>query len=1314
MKFVSIVIILVIFLSIGSSVRSANVDPAVINELNTREKANVVVKYKNNVDARTMDLVESSISKKRRSFSNDKFAAEINSNELNKLKNSPFIEKIYYNAPVYAFLDASAPLINATYTNNISINGIKLNGTGETICVLDTGIDFNNPALGGCTGAGCKVLGGVNTIIFGNDSFMDYHSHGTHVSGIIASMNNTYRGVAPGANLMAIKVLDDSGSGTSSSIEDGINWCVNNATKFNITVITMSLGGSPLFTAECTDFATNPWLEPISLAINNATRNNITVTIATGNDGSTTSIAWPACLPNATRIGSTTKLDAVSSFTNANSLMHFLAPGSSITSTVLSNSYGIKSGTSMATPHAAGAFALLHQYKRLEGISNATPYQILDALNKTGKPINDSGRSNIIFPTINILAALIYLDAVKPSLSISSPLNNSVVFYTNMSLNYSVSDNLFLDKCWYTNVTGSNISLPSCQNITFLAVSNQLNNITFYANDSKGNVNSSQIFFTVSDLIIINISEPRNITYNRNTSLGLNFTVLGNTDKIWYKLDSQANVTITGNTTFNVSEGNHIIIVSSNDTTGRLNQTNVSFFVDITYPNTSFYSMNNIFNASFVNVNYSVSDNSAVDSCKLEWKNQSNSVINISLQNCINITLSNLSAGTHDIKIWVNDTAGNINVSENKTFIIDLVNPSISIQNPENTTIVNTNITLNFTVSENVKIDKCWYVFNSSSIDLTSCQNTTFSSLLGSNTILVFVNDTAGNVNFSSVSFTVPTNALSLSSPLNASYNFNSSLNLNFTIRGGFNTDKIWYKLDNAVNVTIVGNSTFNVSEGNHILILSVNDTSGIINQTSVSFFIDVTKPNITLQSPLNKTYNISSININYTISDNLGIDSCRLEWYNQTSNLSNTSLSCLNRTLEILSNGLHRIKIHVNDSVNNVNSTEINFTIDTILPIINMASPRNASYASNNLSLNFTSSEQDQCWFILNANRTNLTSCQNTTFVAPIGDSNFTLYINDSAGNINSSFVLIFVDQTNPTLNLSSPTATTYTSTSVALTYNAGDNHQIDKCWYKLNSGSNTTLTNCNNVTLTGSSGSNLLIVAVNDTAGNYNETNITFTISLPAASSSSGGGGGGSSASSVSTNTKQTFTLTQNTKFAIPSINSLSRIDIEGYDKTSTLTVSTPDKIEKLIDRKTYSYVSINFTSNITSAKIKFIVNRSWIESNNLDSNKVILSHYKNGIWSDLETTRVFENSTVFEYKAVTDSFSLFAITALPKEIVVAKNETKVIENLTMQEINNTAVKNDTLVKIETNKDVDVIPFISLGVFLIVLIGVFIHRKK
>jgi thermitase len=234
--------------------------------------------------------------------------------------------------------------------------------------VLDTGVDYNHPDLPR------DIIKGPDFTSADNDP-IDRQGHGTHVSGTIGALTNNdpTNGVGKGVaginwevQLMIVQVLGDSGSGPSTAISQGMVWASDHGAR----VINMSLGGS----GGCASVYQN--------AVTHAVNKGTVVVVAAGNDGRDAANYTPASCNGVITVGATNQSDARTSFSNYGSTVEIGAPGIDIVSTYKGGAYKSLAGTSMASPHVAGAVALLLSKK-----SSLTPQQVLDCLVRNGDAI---------------------------------------------------------------------------------------------------------------------------------------------------------------------------------------------------------------------------------------------------------------------------------------------------------------------------------------------------------------------------------------------------------------------------------------------------------------------------------------------------------------------------------------------------------------------------------------------------------------------------------------------------------------------------------------------------------------------------------------------------------------------------------------------------------------------------------------------------------------------------------------------------------------------------------------------------------------
>tara|TARA_Y100000310_G_scaffold345665_1_gene467968 strand:- start:22981 stop:25698 length:2718 start_codon:yes stop_codon:yes gene_type:complete len=737
-------LILFFILLFMNIVLAVEVDSKVQEELNEEEKVSVIIKLKEEendlVKAAVKEDVLSSLNEEEFNTSNEyttinAISGQITQEGLDKLKSDSNVERIEFNYPVKAYLQDTINLINASFIHRSQFNNLNITGKDQTICIIDSGINYTHPALEN------KVLDGhcyqndnaaFSTALCNDDSSeqagiegaIDDNGHGTHVSGIAAG-NNTIIGVAPDSNLISIKALNASGDGTVGDVVRGIDWCVSNSTVYNISVISMSLGGG-LYTSDCDSTFTS-----YRDSINNAIAKNITVVVATGNAGSTTGISAPACIKNATSVSSSTKTDGVSGFSNRNTITDLFAPGSSVNSSVPgdgcencdSTLYKVLSGTSMATPHVAGAVAILRQFN-----NNLMPSEIEENLNITGRNIDDSGGSGFIFKIVDIFKAIIGIDDIKPLVTLNNK-NNSFVNITTLNFNFTVEDHIINNCSLYNNVNGDfnlnqtiNLTTSGTYNLSFVNLTENSYLWNVECTDYADNVNFNDTNFTIG----IDTTIPL-----INYSIGLTQVELGveNTTINWSIVDTNLdttfiNITYSNGTLWNLFNenitltidnitevGNYTILFFVNDSANNINTTQATIEFIQTFSTIILdYPQNITYDNENLNLNFTIDGNYTSI-----WYNLDNSS-NITITD--NITFST-TEGEHKLYLFINNSFEKES-SISESFIVDLTDPLVSLSSPSNNTVSTSNdIDFKYSVDD-FSINNCTLFLNNASQSVDS------------------------------------------------------------------------------------------------------------------------------------------------------------------------------------------------------------------------------------------------------------------------------------------------------------------------------------------------------------------------------------------------------------------------------------------------------------------------------------------------------------------------------------------------------------------------------------------------------------------
>ncbi len=394
------------------------------------------------------------------------FSGRMSDVTIEEFRKNPKVKYIEQNQLISAVVDQSPATWGLDRINQANLpldNKYSYTTDGSTVDVyiFDTGIKLDHTEF-----TGRIVLPGFDAFSLTNNG-NDLNGHGTHVAGTVAG---TLYGVAKGAKLIPVRVLDALGSGSTAGVIAGLDWAVQHHTT-KPAVGNMSLGGG--------------FSQGINDAVVNCINDRIVMAVAAGNNsGADASLFSPASTPQAITVGSSTNTDARSSFSNIGSVVDIFAPGESITSAwhTSVSATRIISGTSMASPHVAGAAALYLEYA--PGSTQAQVETALKEFAAKGRITGTLGAApnNLLQINFGVVPPLPVLGV--PTLS--SPANNAT--------NQSVSPTL----TWGAATAATSYNLQVSTSIEFATTLVNQTGLTTTSRALSGLSNSTTYYWRVS------------------------------------------------------------------------------------------------------------------------------------------------------------------------------------------------------------------------------------------------------------------------------------------------------------------------------------------------------------------------------------------------------------------------------------------------------------------------------------------------------------------------------------------------------------------------------------------------------------------------------------------------------------------------------------------------------------------------------------------------------------------------------------------------------------------------------------------------
>jgi hypothetical protein len=626
--------------------------------------------------------------------------------------------------------------------------------------------------------------------------------------------------------------------------------------------------------------------------------------------------------------------------------------------------------------------------------------------------------------------------------------SSNAIYYRNQS-----HDNLVRDSIIRYTSSGNDISAEQeSPNNTLLNVTYNLSRESISAGSNiirkwyfQANVTNS----SASAISGVNVT-----VYNRTNDYQFNLTTssagLTTLQEIIDYINNGGTRTYYSNYTFFASKSAYTAANQSQNITSSQN-TLMSFILlntDITPPQiTIVYPSNTTYSINVSNINYTISETNP-DKC---WYSIDNGVTNSTPHVMAGTNFTNVISdeGSNTWTVYCNDSFGNEN-STSVTFFKDTVYPLISITSPSNNTnTTNTQIEINYSTSD-TNIQACWWTNNSGLSNHSITCGTNITGVTwdeGLNIITIYANDTANNINSSSVTFRLDSlpPSVSIIFPQNNTNTTNTQLGINYTASdSGVGLSSCWYTrnngatnttLDNCVNVTGV-----TWGEGTNNVTIYVNDSLNNVNSTSVRFYVDSINPTINFTYPTETQTILSRRNIllNVTSTD-ANLKNITIYLYNSTLSLinsTNSTTSPLFYNFSLSTDGIYYFNATAYDNFGNKNSTETrNVTIDSTPPLISVIFPMNNTNTTNTqLEINYTVSDLhlSSCWWTNNSGTSNHSINCGTNITSIVWNEGFNIiqiYVNDTINNQNSSSLTFFVDSTPPTVNLISPPNSTNTN---------------------------------------------------------------------------------------------------------------------------------------------------------------------------------------------------------------------------------------------------------------------------------------------
>jgi hypothetical protein len=598
---------------------------------------------------------------------------------------------------------------------------------------------------------------------------------------------------------------------------------------------------------------------------------------------------------------------------------------------------------------------------------------------KTGGPATVTGGSSA-----GGYVRISYDEFVPIIINVLSPRNQEYRTST-IWFNATANDNIVT---WIVNYNGTNITLPSIN--SSLTVLDGTYNLLFYGIDSRGNVglNNSISFSVNTQPPTVNIISPEQNKYYPTSQIYFNITTNQESIANYTLNNGVTNFSMTPNATATgfsalsnaLTDANYTIRFYVWDIYGNLNSTVTrNFTIDTTHPLIEFTTPteNNdtYFRRNWIYANVSLAEQS-FENITFTLYNSAMSQVNRTTYSSrfLNINWTLLSDGIYYYNVETYDKAGFYNITETRKITLDNQRPQLTIFSPQNKTYNISQLDFNYSVNETY-LQSCWYSddLGLTNYSLPGCQNITYSANENQNTLLIYANDSAGNIAQANISFFVDTiyPLIEFVSPTenNDTYFRRNWIFANVSLTEQ-NFENITFTLYDSVmseiNKTTYTERNLNInwtplSDGIYYYNAQTCDIVNNCNSTETrKITLDTTGPVINIILPEPIIYNINTtLPLNFTVYD-VGIGEVSICWW-RLNDGDNQSITCgQNTTFDIVAEGNNRIYVFANDSLGNLNYEYVDFLVDSKIPSVSLNLPENNAFLNyTSIYFDYTSSDE-------------------------------------------------------------------------------------------------------------------------------------------------------------------------------------------------------------------------------------------------------------------------------------------------------------------------------------------------------------------